>query len=326
MLTFFVLGDWGRRGSDAQNAVAAGMDRAARRYDPDFVLTTGDNFHEHGVEDALDPHWHDSFDAVYDAASLRIPWYATLGNHDHEGSVEAQIAYTEHDARWRMPSRYYSFNKRVDDRTHVQFVVLDTTPFTDPNARAAQANGADADAPGNGSPVNGTSGDGASPSPASGLVTPRGSAGRLRDSRTAYDPTLQRYWLQHMLAPSRSAWRIVVGHHPIRSGSPAHGPTPALQQNIAPLMRSLGVNAYFCGHEHDLQHLADDDLDYIVSGAGSEVRETGSVPATQYSASTLGFAVVSLTTDDMRLRFCDAVGEVIYETRITRRVPAEEAA
>lgn len=315
MLTFFVLGDWGRRGSDAQRSVAEGMARAARRYEPDFVLTTGDNFYEHGVSDPLDPHWHDSFDAVYDAPSLLVPWYAALGNHDHEGSVEAQSAYAEHDSRWRMPSRYYSFNKRVDSRTHAQFVVLDTTPFTDPDARAAQANGV------NGARANGTLHRVSSSDAANGSVS------RLRAARTAYDPTLQRYWLQHMLAPSRSAWRLVVGHHPIRSGSPIHGPTPALQQNVAPLLQSLGVNAYFCGHEHDLQHLTSGDgLHHIVSGAGSAVRETGSVPATRYCAETLGFAAVTLTTEAMRLRFCDAVGEVIYETRIQRRVPAEEAA
>ena len=325
MLTFFVLGDWGRRGSDAQQTVADGMARAARRYTPAFVLTTGDNFYDHGVQDALDPHWHDSFDAVYTDPSLLIPWYAALGNHDHEGDVASQIAYTQHDSRWRMPGRYYSFNKRVDDRTHAQFVVLDTTPFTDPDARQAQANGS----MGDGHP--GAAGSSARAVRPVVQAEGNGSAveqrnGRLRSPRTAFDPTLQRYWLQHMLAPSRSAWRLVVGHHPIRSGSSFHGATPALRQEVAPLLHSMNVHAYLCGHEHDLQHLAADGLHHVVSGAGSEVRETGSVEATRYSASTLGFAVVSLTADAMGLRFCDASGEVIYETLIDRVATAEKAA
>jgi acid phosphatase len=129
-----------------------------------------------------------------------------------------------------------------------------------------------------------------------------------------------------MLAPSRSAWRIVVGHHPIRSGSAFHGPTPALQQHIAPLLQSMGVHAYLCGHEHDLQHLDADGLHYVVSGAGAEVRSTGSSPATRYCASTPGFAVVSLTAEAMRLRFCDADGEVIYETLVDRPAPVREPA
>jgi acid phosphatase len=305
MLTFFALGDWGQRGSDAQRAVAQGMARAAVRYNPRFILTTGDNFYDHGVEDVNDPHWQESFADVYDDPALSVPWYAALGNHDHEGTVAAQVDYADHDLRWRMPERYYSFSKRVDDRTHAQFVILDTTPFTDPDLRAHRA-GDRVVAAGNSTSGNGTSG--------TRSATPEGGVERLRTTRTAFDPTLQRYWLRHMLAPSRSAWKIVVGHHPIQSGSAFHGPTPALQEHVAPLLQSLGVHAYLCGHEHDLQHIDDDGLHHVVSGAGAEVRPTGTCAGTRFSASTLGFAVVTLTADAMRLRFCDAEGAVVYET------------
>ncbi len=285
MLSFLVLGDWGRRGSDAQRAVATGMARAARRYNIDFVLSTGDNFYEHGVESIHDAHWCESFDAVYDDPALHVPWYATLGNHDHEGSVRAQIAYARRDVRWRLPDRYYSVNKQIDARTHAQFVVLDTTPFAEVDQRAA---------------------------------VDRESYG------TAYDPTLQSYWLRHMLAPSRSAWRIVVGHHPIRSAGSFHGDTPALRNQVDPLLRQYGVQTYFNGHEHDLQHLAEDGLHYVVSGAGSETRPAGTGPHSRFSRSTLGFAAVTLHPDVMELRFCDAEGTVCYETTIARETATTE--
>jgi acid phosphatase len=285
MLSFLVLGDWGRRGSDAQRAVAAGMARAARRYDVDFVLSTGDNFYEHGVESIHDAHWCESFDAVYDDPALHVPWYAALGNHDHMGSVRSQIAYARRDVRWRLPDRYYSVSKQIDARTHAQFVVLDTTPFAEVEQMDA---------------------------------TDRESYG------TAYDPTLQGYWLRHMLAPSRSAWRIVVGHHPIRSAGSFHGDTPALRDQVDPLLRQYGVQAYFSGHEHDLQHLAEDGLHYVVSGVGSETRPTGTGPCSRFSRSTLGFAAVTLHPDIMELRFCDAEGTVCYETTIARETATRE--
>lgn len=277
MLSFLVLGDWGRRGTDAQRAVASGMARAARTYNPQFILSTGDNFYEHGVQSVRDPHWVESFDAVYDDPALHLPWYVALGNHDHEGSVEAQCAYSQYDARWSMPDRFFAINKRVATNVYAQLIFLDTTPFTE--AAGDEAVG------------------------------------------TAYDPTLQAYWLRNMLAPSRSHWRIVIGHHPLRSGSTFHGDTPALRDRVEPVLHQFGVHAYLCGHEHDQQHLVHDGLHHVISGAGSEHRPTDAGPLTRFCRSGLGFAVVTLHATVMELRFCEADGTVCYETRIDREAP-----
>lgn len=44
--TFFVIGDWGRRGNGGQRAAARMMADVARCMAPDFILSTGDNFYD----------------------------------------------------------------------------------------------------------------------------------------------------------------------------------------------------------------------------------------------------------------------------------------
>jgi hypothetical protein len=282
MLSFLVLGDWGHRGTDAQRAVAAGMARAAQRYDTDFVISTGDNFHPRGVGGLRDPHWVESFEQVYDDPALYCPWYISLGDHDHKGDVDAQCQYSQYDVRWHLPDRFYGINKRVCTNAHAQIVFLDTTPFSE-TSELADASG------------------------------------------TAYDTALQASWLRHMLAPSRSEWRIVVGHHPIQSGSAVHGGTPGLRDEIGPLLRQFGVHAYLCGHENNLQHLSEDGVEYVVSGAGAHAHPTDRNALTQFSRGVPGFAVVSLSASRMVLRFCEADGTVCYKAERMRTPPDEGA-
>ena len=48
--------------------------------------------------------------------------------------------------------------------------------------------------------------------------------------------------------------------------------TPELMEWVEPLLQRYGVQAYFSGHEHNLQHMYVDGAatNYIVSGAGSK--------------------------------------------------------
>jgi acid phosphatase len=98
-LQFMVIGDWGRDGAFHQRQVAAAMGQFP---DSQFVVTTGDNFYQHGVASVRDPKWDTSFNRIYTNVPQR--WYAVLGNHDYGGSVEAQIERSFHDPRWRRPS------------------------------------------------------------------------------------------------------------------------------------------------------------------------------------------------------------------------------
>jgi acid phosphatase len=129
-LRFAVIGDWGTGGMPAQRRTAKALARSARAVKPDFIISTGDNFYPRGVASDKDPHWQASFERVYADRALQCRWYVALGNHDHQGSIAAQIAYTQTDPRWRMPARYYRTSHKLPGDAVAEFFFLDTTTIT----------------------------------------------------------------------------------------------------------------------------------------------------------------------------------------------------
>jgi len=128
-LHFAVIGDWGRQGRPDQKQVAQQMGIACQNARASFVISVGDNFYEHGVTSLNDDHWLLSFEQVYDAPSLQVPWYVILGNHDYAGNTVPQLEYGATHPRWIMPDRYYTKVYQVDPATTVECFYIDTCPF-----------------------------------------------------------------------------------------------------------------------------------------------------------------------------------------------------
>ncbi|CDQ85267.1 unnamed protein product [Oncorhynchus mykiss] len=98
-IRFLALGDWGGVPyppyiTPVEKATAWEMGKIAEQMGADFVLALGDNFYYSGVNSADSPRFQDTFERVYTADSLNIPWYILAGNHDHAGNVKAQIDYS----------------------------------------------------------------------------------------------------------------------------------------------------------------------------------------------------------------------------------------
>jgi acid phosphatase len=55
-----------------------------------------------------------------------VPFYAVLGNNDVWPGPEAQIEYSAHSARWRMPGLYFKFTQAISPDCEVDFFGLDT--------------------------------------------------------------------------------------------------------------------------------------------------------------------------------------------------------
>jgi hypothetical protein len=56
-LKFIVFGDWGRNGEDRQKEVALEMGKTAKKFKPEFIVSTGDNFYPNGVPCNLTGMW-----------------------------------------------------------------------------------------------------------------------------------------------------------------------------------------------------------------------------------------------------------------------------
>lgn len=127
-ISFFAVGDTGY-GGRVLAEVAAAMERSARERPVALALLLGDNFYPSGVESAEDERWRTGFEEPFAADALAVLFYAVLGNHDHRGSAEAEIAYTQKSERWRMPARWYTFRREGGSGVQAQFFALDTDPI-----------------------------------------------------------------------------------------------------------------------------------------------------------------------------------------------------
>jgi len=124
-LRVVVIGDMGT-GRPDQHQVAATLTTRAKLDAYDLALTLGDNFYPRGVQSAEDPQWTTAFEDVYNDPALDIPFFASLGNHDHLGVPTAQVDYAKREGRWRMPARWYAFEEHLADGGSAAFFALDT--------------------------------------------------------------------------------------------------------------------------------------------------------------------------------------------------------
>jgi tartrate-resistant acid phosphatase type 5 len=278
-LNFLIFGDWGRQGEQDQVEVAMQMAKAAKDLNPKFIISVGDNFYNNGVQSVDDPHWQKSFEDVYRDPALSVPWYCILGNHDYHGNCDAQVAYNKIDPRWNMPARYYVRSQQIDAVTTADFFYLDTTPMV----KSYYKNGKEPTRP--------------------NVIT--------------QDVPKQLAWFKAALAVSKAQWKIVIGHHPIYSGG-GHGDTPELIENILPLLQAHKVQAYFNGHDHDLQHLVAGNLNLFDTGAGSQHTLTFYTKRSKFAKSCSGFTTVSMQPDKMAVRMIDNRGNQVYATAVAR--------
>uniref|UniRef100_A0A4W4FF31 Tartrate-resistant acid phosphatase type 5 n=1 Tax=Electrophorus electricus TaxID=8005 RepID=A0A4W4FF31_ELEEL len=295
-IRFLVVGDWGGLPTapfttKIEWATAQEMGRTADQLGADFVLALGDNFYFKGVRSVDDPRFQETFENVYTARSLNIPWFVIAGNHDHAGNVLAQIHYSKLSQRWNFPYFYYELNFRIPKTDSTLTILMLDTVLLCGNTDDFQDQ------------------------------KPQGPTSNAQANR-------QLLWLQQRLASSKADFLLVAGHYPIWSIS-KHGPTSCLVKKLRPLLVKYEATAYLCGHDHNLQYFKESDIGYIVSGAGNfmdpNVKHRHDVPKSSLKfftgeASTLGgFVHMEVTKKKLVITFLQARGTSLYQTVLSKR-------
>ncbi|CAA0806858.1 Purple acid phosphatase 17 [Striga hermonthica] len=289
-LKFLVIGDWGRKGEFNQSQVAFQMGRIGEELDIDFIVSTGDNFYDDGLNGESDPAFVESFTNIYTAKSLQKQWFSVLGNHDYRGDVVAQIssALRKIDSRW-LCLRSFVVNTEIAD-----FFFVDTTPFVEEYFT----------------------------NPEDHMYDWRGVVPKKRYmSRTLRD-------LESSLKKSRAKWKIVVGHHAIRSVG-HHGDTQELITHLLPILRAYNVDFYMNGHDHCLEHISDSTspIQFLTSGAGSKAWR-GDVKSLneetlKFFYDGQGFMSVQLTESEGEIVFYDVFGRVLHKWAKSKQLHLE---
>lgn len=284
-LSFLVLGDWGRKGAFNQSEVALQMGRIGEKLDIDFVVSTGDNFYDDGLTGEQDKAFDESFTQIYTAKSLQKQWYSVLGNHDYRGNAEAQLSLHLR----KIDSRWLCLRSFIVDAELAEIFFVDTTPFVQSYFTDAEGHTYDW----------------------RGIGSPRAYiANLIKDLKLA-------------LSESGAKWKIVVGHHSIRSIG-HHGDTKELVSKLLPILKANKVDFYMNGHDHCLEHIGDAEspIQFLTSGAGSKAwrgdikkQKTGGL---KFFYDGQGFMSVQLTQDAAEIAFYDVSGNVLHRWTTTK--------
>ena len=133
------------------------------------------------------------------------------------------------------------------------------------------------------------------------------------------DKQAQLDWLEHALATSKAAWKIVVGHHQLYTVTGQDHDFPEMIWPFKPLLDRYGVRAYINGHEHNLEHIVVDGVHYITCGAGSATSPVVTPPPGQFASDHHGFMTMRLEAEALGFSFIDDAGATLYQASIPRR-------
>jgi tartrate-resistant acid phosphatase type 5 len=269
-LHIIVLGDWGREGTQFQIPVRDQMINDARKNPLNFIISTGDNFYEDGVSSVTDSQWRTSYENIYSDSSLQVPWVVSLGNHDYQNTAEPDAEIA-----------YTSHSKRWI--MPARYYQKDFSAAGDNTLSVFIFD-----------------------------TTPFLVKYHVKDSTyhvNSQNTEQQLVWLDSALGACTSKWKFVAGHHPIYSSS-KDGGTVELVARMLPILQKHHVQAYICGHNHNLQHIQRDGMDFYVSGAGSQAKDARDSSQTAlYSEQQAGFLDLMVTADQTTATFINAWGQ-----------------
>lgn len=135
-------------------------------------------------------------------------------------------------------------------------------------------------------------------------------------------------WLAAELKKSGAAWKVVYGHHPLKSDG-EHGDdryTQQLYATLLPVLKAGGTDVYLAGHDHDMQYLKPEGgLHLFISGGGGKGhRPLRPASHRLWGRSSFGFTVLEAEGERLAVEFVGAGGKRLC--RVELRKGGETAA
>jgi acid phosphatase len=126
-------------------------------------------------------------------------------------------------------------------------------------------------------------------------------------------------WFEDKLAHSCASWKIVIGHHPLRSNG-VHGSIARVRAALEDLLDEHAVALYLSGHDHDLE-LLDSGRGFlqVVSGAGSSPRDMRWGRDTLFASAAPGFVWTGIQGRELAFVFVDAERGPLFSRTFTLR-------
>lgn len=275
-----MLGDWGAAGKlDIQTSVARAMQTyvAREKIKPQALFFLGDNFYGKFPGHVKSPRWKTQFEDMYPRSVFDVPCYAILGNHDYHVEPADKL-----DAQLAYaaatPGTRWTMPAKWFRFEFPKENPLITFLALDSNYQA--------------------------PSETRG--------GLSADERKA-----QAAWLSAELAkPRTTPFLALAGHHPLYSNG-KHGDSTTLQKLWEPLLRKHRAHFYFCGHDHDLQHLefAGHPTSFVISGGGgASLYDLNKKQAARgpYAEKIAGFTHLEITPQRVVVRHVSSEAQVVH--------------
>lgn len=276
MITFLTIGDFGAN-TPIQEHIIQLMHKFKKYNHVDAILSLGDNFYNYGVH-SVDSHRWAEFEKSF---QLWCPFYAILGNHDYLGNIQAQIAYSlKPYTFWKMPSRYYDKKFFIPkDDAHIHVFFLDTFTLCPNESRKCSV--------------------------AMGMAD--------FDSLYSSKDRKQYQWLEDNLSTCECRWKVVVGHYPVFSNG-HHGDTEELVDDLFPLLKKYNVDFYLSGHDHDMEVIRKEEINFIISGTGCSSNEVQFCQDSLYCSNpmTWGVNVLQFTRNYSKFGFITNQGEKLW--------------
>ena len=125
-------------------------------------------------------------------------------------------------------------------------------------------------------------------------------------------------WLEKTLSNSDADWVIVIGHYNMYTAG-YHQSNNILIGILKPLFIKYKVDMYICGHCHNLEHLVDNNIQYIVSGAGSKNGPMGKIFQSKFGYGDNGYTIHKIVNNKMEILFMNEKSELVYSFNLSQK-------